>query len=282
MKDLAYYNGKISPIDQMNIPFCDRVHFFGDGVYEVTLARNHIIYALDEHLDRFYHSASAIDIHSPIQKDELARLLQELVYQVDSPDQLVYWQLTRGTHPRAHTYPNDIAGNLWVMLREEKVKDISRPIQAITAKDIRAEMCHVKSLNLIPSVLFSQRAMRAGVYETVLYRDGGRVTECSHSNIHIINSRGAFQTAPADSYILAGIARSHLIDACNTLGIDVKISPFTVNELMTAQEIIISSSTAPCFSCNEIDGVAVGGKSPDKVSALRDFVTSDFITKTGG
>ncbi len=282
MKDLAYYNGKIGAIDEVSVPFCDRVHFFGDGVYEVTLARNHIIYTLHEHIDRFYRSASAIDIHIPLKKEELAELLYQLVLKVDSPDQLVYWQLTRGTHPRMHTYPEGIMGNMWVMLREEKPKDISKPVRAITAKDMRAEMCHVKSLNLIPAVLYSQKAMQAGVYETVLYRQNGIITECSHSNVHIINSRGAFQTAPESHHILAGIARANLIDACHQLGIEVELSPFNIDELMGAQDVIISSSTAPCFSCTEIDGISVGGKNPDTVNALRDFVMSDFITKTGG
>jgi D-alanine transaminase len=63
MKNLGYYNGKVAPLDELTVPFNDRVHFFGDGVYEATLARNYKIYALDEHLDRLYRSASMVDIH---------------------------------------------------------------------------------------------------------------------------------------------------------------------------------------------------------------------------
>ena len=42
MKNLGYYNGKIDLIENMMIPMQDRVSFFGDGVYDVTYARNHI------------------------------------------------------------------------------------------------------------------------------------------------------------------------------------------------------------------------------------------------
>ena len=31
MKNLGYYNGKVGPLDEMTVPFNDRVHFFGDG-----------------------------------------------------------------------------------------------------------------------------------------------------------------------------------------------------------------------------------------------------------
>ena len=52
MKDLAYYNGNIAPIDEMMVPMNDRVCYFGDGVYEATMVNNHKIFALKENLDR--------------------------------------------------------------------------------------------------------------------------------------------------------------------------------------------------------------------------------------
>ncbi len=48
MKTLGYYNGKFDEIENMTIPMNDRVCWFGDGVYDATYSRNHIIYALDE------------------------------------------------------------------------------------------------------------------------------------------------------------------------------------------------------------------------------------------
>ena len=65
MKDLGYYNGRFGAVEEMTVPFNDRVHFFGDGVYDVTYTRNHIPFALDEHLDRFYRSAAMLDIRIP-------------------------------------------------------------------------------------------------------------------------------------------------------------------------------------------------------------------------
>ena len=37
MKDLAYYNGKITAIDDMMIPANDRGFYFGDGIYEAAM-----------------------------------------------------------------------------------------------------------------------------------------------------------------------------------------------------------------------------------------------------
>ena len=58
MKTLGYYNGKYGELEEMSVPMLDRACYFGDGVYDATYSRNHIIYNLNEHIDRFYNSAS--------------------------------------------------------------------------------------------------------------------------------------------------------------------------------------------------------------------------------
>lgn len=280
MKDLGYYNGKFASLDELTVPFNDRVHFFGDGVYEATLARNYKIYALDEHIDRLYRSAAMVDINIRESKDEMKAILCDLVKKLDEPDQFVYWQVTRGTQARNHTYPSDMKGNLWVVLKPGKLKDAYVPVNAITAPDTRFFHCNIKTLNLLPAVLYAQRADEKGVYETILYREGGRVTECSHSNVHIITNNGVFKTAPTDNLILPGIARAHLIEACRELGVPVDETPFSLDEMMDAAEILITSSTAPIRICMAIDGKKVGGKAPEIVSKLREHVLADFMSKT--
>ena len=294
MQNLGYYNGRIGTLDELTVPFNDRVHFFGDGVYEATFTRNHKVFALEEHIDRFFRSAAMVDIKLPMEKPAMASLIRELVSRVDSPEQQVYFQVTRGTQPRNHTYPEDMTGNFWVVLKPMAIKDIGMEVKAILREDIRFHQCHIKTLNLLPAVMYSQEAARAGVYEVILYRTPGqggcgsapcggmptRVTECAHSNVHIINQKGEFQTAPLDTLILPGIARAHLITACHALGIPVNETPFTVDELMAAKEILISSSSAPGLRCVEIDGKPVGGQAPDTVAALQTWVRDEIFAAT--
>ena len=280
MQNLGYYNGTVAPLDELTVPFNDRVHFFGDGVYEATFTRNHKVFALEEHIDRFFRSAAMVDIKIPHGKAELAAIIRELVMRVDDPEQQVYFQVTRGTQPRNHTYPEDMVGNFWVVLKPMPIKDIGMEVKAITREDIRFHQCHIKTLNLLPAVMYGQEALRAGVYETILYRKPDRVTECSHSNVHIINQRGEFQTAPLDHLILPGLARAHLLTACRELGIPVSETPFTVAEMMNAREVLISSSSAPGLRCVEIDGKAVGRQAPDTVAALQKWVKDEIFAAT--
>ena len=106
MENLGYYNGKFGPLEEMQVPMLDRVCFFGDGCYDATYSRNHVIYALDEHLDRFYNSAALLGIHLKQTKAEMGALLTEMVEKVDCGEQFVYWQVTSGTAMRNHAYPD--------------------------------------------------------------------------------------------------------------------------------------------------------------------------------
>ena len=279
MKTLGYYNGKIDELDRMMIPMNDRSSYFGDGVYDATYCRNYKIFALDEHIDRFFRSAALLRIEVAQSKEELRDLLNELVRKLDDDEQFVYFQATRGTGMRDHVFPQDGSkANLWVTLTPRKIMEIDRKLKLVTMEDTRFLHCNIKTINLIPSVMASQRAKEHGCQETVFHR-GDRVTECAHSNVHILKD-GVFRTAPTDCYILPGIARAHLISACGRLGIPVDETPFTLEELMAADEVIVSSSGCLGLAADEIDGKPVGGKAPELLKKIQNEVWNEFMTET--
>ena len=280
MRQLGYYNGRVGELSEMMIPMNDRVCWFGDGVYEAAMARNGVIFAEDEHVDRFFNSASMLEIDMPVTKPELKALLADLIARMDTGNLMVYCQVTRGGGPRMHCFPEGPA-NLWVTLTPKELNPATAPVALITAEDTRFLHCNIKTLNLIPSVMANERAKRAGAYECVLYRPGGRVTECSHSNVHILRD-GVFRTAPLDNLILPGIARAHLIRACGKLGIPVREEPFTLEELRTADEIITSSSTNICVRANQLDGQPAGMKRKELFDALHEEVYREYFEATGG
>ena len=104
MKTLGYYNGRYDEIENMMIPMNDRVHWFGDGVYDAGPCRNYHIFAIDELVDRFFNSAALMDIKMPVTKDALKDLLNELVKKMDTGKLFVYYQVTREA-PQTGTTP---------------------------------------------------------------------------------------------------------------------------------------------------------------------------------
>ena len=259
MKDIAYYNGRIAPIEDMMIPMNERSSYFGDGVYDAMFTIDRVPLQLDDHLRRFYRSAKRIDIDIPMDFDALRAMVLDFCRKVDSPDQMVYVQATRGVGMRGHAYR--FAGDrpsLWVFVKPDYLDPMDRDYRCITMEDTRYYHFDIKTINLLPSVIYTQRAEEAGCDETILHR-GERVTECAHSNVHILMD-GVLRTAPCDNLILPGITRAHRIAQCREMGIPVVEEPFTVQELMAADEVFFTSASALCCRVTEIDGRPVGGR----------------------
>ena len=269
MKNIAYYNGKTAPIEEMMVPMNERACYFGDGVYEATIALNHKPMHFDDHIDRIYNSARLIEIEIPMEKAEMKAMLQSLVDQVEGDSLFLYWQVTRGVGMRNHPFRGvDGKASVWAWVRPNGMRNPYGAYKCITMEDTRFLHCNIKTINLLPAVIANQRAEEAGCDETIFHR-GDRVTECSHSNVHIIKD-GALITAPLDNLILPGIVRKHIIELCHELGIPVREEPYTVEDLMNADEVLFSSSSALTSRVCEIDGKPVGMKDEKTFAAIRD------------
>ena len=279
-KNVGYYNGELGPLEEMKVPMGDRALYFGDGIYEATCVANRVPFAMDDHLDRMYNSLRLLEI--PFQKDRdwvKAELQKVIDAAEDSPIHFLYWQISRGICPRNHPFPKDVEPTFMAYVKPHTMKSMDKPYKLISLEDIRFKLCNIKTLNLIPSVLANQRAAERGCDEAVLHR-GSRVTECAHSNISILEN-GVLRTAPTDELILPGITRKHLLALARENGIPTNETPFSMVELMNADEIIVTSSSALCMKVESIDSIPVGGKDPERLKLLQDAYLAKFQQETG-
>jgi D-alanine transaminase len=280
-KNVGYYNGTMGPLEEMTVPMNDRACYFGDGVYEAAMARNGVIFGLDEHMDRLFNSAGLLDIQIPYTKKELADILYDLLGKMDDSEIFIYWQISRGTAMRKHEFPEaGVTANLWITMKPGSCKEPDSSLKLITVEDTRFFHCNIKTLNLLPNVMASQKAVAAGCDEVVFHR-GDIVTECAHSNVSILKD-GVFKTHPTDHFILPGITRMHLIQECKKLLIPVDETPFTLEELFDADEIIVSSTSKLCSAACELDGKPVGGKDTALLRKLQESYYKRYLETTKG
>ena len=279
MKNAAYYNGKISLIEEMTVPLNDRAMFFGDGVYDATMAANHKIFEPEWHLERFYNSLNKTRINPPMPQNALLAEIQKCVDLVDSNGTyFVYWQVTRGTALRSFNFPEG-SPNLIIYIFPASLTDLRKPWKIITKEDTRFLHCDIKTIDLLPAVLASQEAKEANCDEVIFHR-GERVTECAHNNVNILKD-GKFITPPLDNLILPGTARRHFIQICGRLGISVEERIFSLSELMHADAIMITCSATHGVPVCSIDGKPVGGKDKKLLYKLQKEAVKDFEEETG-
>ena len=131
------------------------------------------------------------------------------------------------------------------------------------------------ALNLLPSVVAAQHAKRIGVQETVFHR-GDIVTECAHSNVSILKD-GVFYSHPNDEFILRGIAKTHMIQACYRLGITVMEKCFTLDDLRSCELVPFAQNVnnAPLIMAAHITVPQVTGD--DTPASLSSVMLTDLL-----
>ena len=258
MENIGYYNGTFAPMEQLMIPALDRGVYFGDGVYEALRVERHRFFALKEHLSRFRASLDFLRIPFAMTDEAITQILQEAADRVDSDSQQLYFQVTRGTSTRTHSFPEGVEPNLMILSRAVPLADLVEYRRVAVLPDTRWGHCNIKSLNLIPGVLAAQIAKERGCSEAVFHRDG-IVSECSSSNLLMLKG-GVLRTAPADERILPGVTRGHFLMLAQQLNIPVDETAFSLEEMMAADELMITSTSAHGLPVGFVDDKPVCGR----------------------
>ena len=256
MASSVYYNGEILPREKARIPLSDRAIFFGDGIYDAALSVNGKIVWEDDHVERFFNNAKALSLEPKITEKELKEILHLMVEKSNFDTAFLYFQLSRNSESRVHSAVGTNKSNLLVTIENFTLQNPTKKLSLITYPDKRYGYCNLKTLNLLPSVLAATEAEKSGCDEAVFVREGV-ITECSRSNIFIVKN-GCLKTHPTTEHILPGIARKKVINAAKKLGFEVFETAFTKEDLMLADEIMITSTTKLCLAANIIDEKKAG------------------------
>ncbi|MFD1335060.1 D-amino-acid transaminase [Oceanobacillus iheyensis] len=253
--------------DSLNYPFEERGLQFGDGIYEVIRVYEGKYYLFEEHVDRLYRSAEAIKIEIPQSKKEMKELLLQLITKNEmTTDGKVYMQITRGSAPRDHIFPQSVEPNMYAYVQDmpRNKEALQHGVSTITQPDIRWENCYIKSLNLLPNVLAKQTAKEQGCYEAILHRDG-KVTECSASNVYLVKN-GKVYTHPTTNNILYGCVRMAVERFLKTANIELIEEAFQLEDISSADEIFLSSSTSEVTPIVRVDDKAIGDGKPGTIT----------------
>jgi D-alanine transaminase len=183
-------------------------------------------------------------------------------------DAEVYIQCTRGAaHPRSHPFPPHAQPTLLVMpipLHALPAPALSQGLSVATAPDLRWGRCDIKSTMLLPNIIAKQQAREQGAFEAVLVRDG-IITEGASTNVFAVID-GSLTTHPADRGILGGISRQVVLELARGLGLWPHERPFTVEQLQSADEVLLSSTTIEVLPITQVDGRTIGAGRPGPIT----------------
>jgi D-alanine transaminase len=265
-----YLNGKFMPVEEATIPVLDRGFIFGDGVYEVIPVYSGHPFRLAEHLKRLQHSLDGIRLPNPHNEAEWSKLITELIARNTSEDQYLYLHITRGVAKRDHAFPQPpVSPTVFMMsspLLSPAASLLEAGVSAVTAIDNRWLQCDIKAISLLPNVLLRQQAVDAGCAEAILIRDDAFMTEGAASNIFLIKNN-ILLAPPKDNLMLPGITYDVVLELAAANHIPVQVRKINKDEIFSADEILLTSSTREVMPITSVNGKPVGNGKPGPLFA---------------
>ncbi|MDD5428497.1 MAG: branched-chain-amino-acid transaminase [Candidatus Omnitrophica bacterium] len=283
-----YFNGKLIDREKAYVSVFDHGLLYGDGVFEGIRAYDGLVFRLNEHIDRLYRSADAIELKIPLTKKEMQDAIVDTLKANKLRDGYIRPIVTRGVgdlglDPRKCPKPTVciIAHNITLYPKEM----YSNGLAIITAKTRRnytqALDPRIKSLNYLNNVLAKIDAIKAGTEEAIMLTHDGYVAECTGDNIFIVKN-GELATPPVDIGALEGITRDAVIGLAKNLKIRFSEKRMKMEDVYGADEVFLTGTAAEIIPVVVVDKKKIDGGKPGPVTAkltaaFRELTRSDGV-----
>jgi len=283
---VIYFNGKFVPKQDARTSIYDHGFLYGDGVFEGIRAYNGRVFRLDEHLERLYDSAKAIDLKIPLSKEEMKNAIIETLKRNNLKDAYIRPIVSRGDgdlglDPRKCPKPNIFIitqewGAMYGDLYEKGLTAITVGVRRNAPEAIPP---NIKSMNYLNNILAKIEASAKGGDEAIMFDVHGNVSEGSGDNIFVIKN-GRIITPPTLNN-LRGITRAAAIELAEKNGIEVHEKNMGFFDMYTADEVFVTGTAAEIAPITKIDGRSIADGKPGKITKML-MTAFKELTKTDG
>ena len=259
---LIYVNGQILPKAEAMVSVYDSGFMLGDGVWEGIRLYNGRWAFVEEHIERLFEAAKAIDLDIGMRPDQvISALLETQKANGMTHDAHARLMVTRGVKTRPFQHPQlSQRGPTMVIIMEHSRQKLPRPIRLATVPHLRGlPMTQDPKLNShskLNCILACIAAEKAGADEALMLDVHGFVNTTNACNFFIVR-KGQVWTSTGD-YCMNGITRQKVIDLCRANGIPVFERNFSLVETYSADEAFLTGTFGAQTPVGVIDGRQIG------------------------
>ncbi|MBJ6371964.1 D-amino acid aminotransferase [Sedimentitalea arenosa] len=282
-----YLNGRIMPKAEAVVSVYDSGFMLGDGVWEGIRLYDGTWAFLDEHVDRLFQAAKAIDLDIGLDRagviDAIRTTQQANGMTTDAHARLM---VTRGVKMRPFQHPGlSWSGPTMVIIMEHSRPSLPRPIRLATVPHLRGlPMTQDPKLNShskLNCILACIAAEKAGADEALMLDVHGFVNTTNACNFFIVR-KGAVWTSTGD-YCMNGITRQKVIEICRDNGIPVFERNFSLVDTYDADEAFLTGTFGAQTPVGSIDGRQIGtGELGPMTKRIRGLYKALIAAQTGG
>jgi len=268
---LIYVNGELLHKNDAKISVFDSGFMMGDGVWEgIRLVNNRWLF-IDEHLERLFEGAKAIDLEIGLTIEDIKIALENTRSANNMTDSVhARLMLTRGVKSKPFQKPSySMDGATAVIIMEHSDDSISNnPISLATVPQVRGTpMMQDPKLNShskLNCILACIQAEKAGADEALMLDPLGFVNTTNSCNFFIVK-KGKVWTSTGD-YCMNGITRKKVISICKDNEIPIFTKNFSLVDVYSADESFVTGTLGSITPVSEIDGRKIEDKSNHKIT----------------
>ncbi len=259
---LIYLDGQIVPKADAMVSVYDSGFMLGDGVWEGLRLYDGKWAFMDEHIDRLFEAAKAIDLDIGMDRGGVvSALLATQAANKMTTDAHARLMVTRGIKTRPFQHPGlSQQGPTFVIIMEHSQPKIPRPITLATVPHQRGlPMTQDPKLNShskLNCILACIAAQKAGADEALMLDVHGFVNTTNACNFFIVKN-GAVWTSTGD-YCMNGITRQKVIDLCRANDIPVHERNYSLVDTYSADEAFLTGTFGAQTPVSTIDGRMIG------------------------
>jgi branched-chain amino acid aminotransferase len=257
-----WLNGRIVPKAEALVSVYDSGFMLGDGVWEGIRLYNGVWAFLEEHMDRLFEAAKAIDLDIGMTRHQMIQAMLDLQKANEmSDDAHARLMVTRGVKTRPFQHPSlSRQGPTIAIIMEHSKPSIPRPIRLATVPHLRGlPMTQDPKLNShskLNCILACIAAEKAGADEALMLDVHGFVNTTNACNFFIVR-KGEVWTSTGD-YCMNGITRQKVINLCRENGIPVFERNFSLVDTYGADEAFLTGTFGAQTPVGSIDGRTIG------------------------
>lgn len=256
----VYLNNQFIEEERATLHISDLAIQRGYGIFDFFRLANNRLLFVDDHLDRFARSAGIMHLASPYPRKKLNDILQELVKTNRITNAGIRMILTGGYSPDAY---NPVEPNFIIMQNALELPELRTPkaVSIITHEFVR-DIPDAKTINYSMGI-WLQVKLKEKQADDVLYHIDGVVTEFPRCNFFIITRDNVMVTPEKNT--LKGVTRKRILKGASGR-YTVKEAPVTLQDVRSAKEAFLTSTTKRIQSVVKMDGIPVGDGKPGPVA----------------
>ena len=275
---MCYQNGEYIDIKDASISICDKGFNFGYGIYEVILVHGGCLINVVPHIQRMYDTARYLNMSSLPEISEMFAIMQRVVKYNNLDSGSIYIQITPG-HASNRGYADVAYYPSVIMLpKNEQVTDTVNTVRVLTHEDTRHGYRNIKTTSLLPNILLKNYALEHGLDDVIMYdKDSQLVSECTSSNVFIVNQHNQIITPRDSGMIVPGITRKILIELFQNTGITIMQQDITLNEIYAATEIFATASITKVRAIVQVNNYIVNNGIVGPITLMANNLYNSFI-----